>query len=152
MNTDLSPADRLAIVDALYRLGAGIDENSAELLESTATADAVVDFGPAARTMGIDFPVLRGRAAIVSTLTASVGLLDTTHVVTNPRIETIDGKILLKAIVEAAHFPPNDHSRRCIMKNRYVAEMRQEAGSWRIATLDVQCAWYDGDPAVLLGK
>lgn len=152
MTNDLTTADRLAIADALYRLGAGIDENSAELLESAVTADAAIDFGPAARTMGIDFPVLTGRDAIVSTLTATVGLLDTTHVVTNPRFLVEGNRVVLKAIVEAAHFPPNDHSRRCVMKNRYTAEMRQEGGLRRIATLDVQCAWFDGDPAVLLGK
>ena len=75
--TTLDTANRFDIADALYRLGAGIDENSAELLESAVTADALIDFGLAARSMGIDGPVLMGRDAIVSTLTAAVGLLDT---------------------------------------------------------------------------
>lgn len=147
----LNADDRLDIVDALYRLGAGIDENSAELLDSAVVKDAMIDFGPAARTMGIDFPALNGRDAIVASLTATVGLLDTTHVVTNPRIEQVDGRVVLKAIVEAGHFPPADHSRRCVMKNRYVAEVRREAGRWKLARVEVRCAWFDGDPAVLLG-
>jgi SnoaL-like domain len=152
MHTELTAADRTEIAEALYRLGAGIDENSAALLESAVTADAQIDFGPAARTMGIDFPLLSGRDQIVSTLTATVGLLDTTHVVSNPRVEFDGERVVLKAIVEAAHFPPGDHSRRCIMKNRYVAEVRQELGRWKLAAVEVRCAWFDGDPAVLLGK
>lgn len=148
----LTAEDRLAIADALYRLGAGIDENSADLIASSATADAAFDFGPAARSMGIDFPPLVGRDAIVAALTASVGLLDTTHVAANPRIEVEEGGVVLRAVVEAAHFPPGDHSRRCVMKNRYAASMRREEGRWRIADLVVECAWFDGDPAVLLGR
>jgi hypothetical protein len=147
----LSADDRLDIVDALHRLAAGTDENSAESLEAAVAADAVVDFGPAARAMGIDFPVLTGRDAVVSTLAATVGLLDTTHVVSNPRIEDGAGRVLLKAFVEAAHFPPSDRSRRCVMKNRYTAEVRREGGRWRLAAVAVRCAWFDGDPAVLLG-
>lgn len=152
MTTELTAADRLEIADALYRLGAGIDENSAELLDGAVTEGAEIDFGPAARTMGIDFPLLTGRDEITSTLTATVGLLDTTHVVTNPRIEAEGDRVILKAIVEAAHFPSNDHRRRCLMKNRYVAEVRQELGRWKLAKVEVRCAWFDGDPAVLLGK
>lgn len=148
----LTAEDRLDIADALYRLGAGIDENSAALLESATIADAVIDFGPAARFMGIDFPVLTGREAIASTLTTTVGLLDTTHVVANPRVEVDGDRVILKAIVEAAHFPPADHSRRCVMKNRYVAEVRREDAVWRLANVTVDCAWFDGDSAVLLGQ
>ena len=60
--------------------------------------------------------------------------------------------MVLKAIAEAAHFPRNDHARRCVMKNRYVAEARRENGRWRLSRVEVRCAWFDGDPAVLLGK
>lgn len=147
----LSTDDRLDIVNALYVLGAGIDENSAPLLESAFTSDALVDFGPAGRAMGIDFPALTGREAIVSTLTSTVGLLDTTHTVTNPRIQLEGDRVILKAIVEAQHLPPGDHSRKCLMKNRYTAEVRRDQGTWRVAWLEVQNAWFEGEPNVLLG-
>lgn len=147
----LTVADRLDIVDALYRLGGGIDANDPALLGSAVTADAVVDFGPAARAMGIDFPVLNGRTALVSAITASVGLLDTTHTVSNPRVLADGSGVRLTAIVEAAHFIPGDHARRCIMKNRYTADVAREDGVWRLARLTVDCAWYDGNPSVLLG-
>ena len=148
----LTAEDRLGIADALYRLGAGIDEASDTLLASAFTADAIVDFGPAARAMGVDFPPLAGRDATASTLVATVGKLDTTHAVSNPRVTMEDGRVVLRALVEAAHFPPGDRSRRCVMHNRYAADMRREDGAWRIARLDVQCAWFDGDPQVLLGR
>lgn len=148
----LTAEDRLEIVETLYRLGAGIDENSAAHFEKAFAKNAVIDFGPAARFMGIDFPLLSGRDAIIGALTSSVGLLDTTHVVTNPLIEMDGDAVVMKAIVEAAHFPPGDHSRRCVMKNRYRAELRQEGGRWRLSNVVVNCAWFDGDPNVLLGK
>jgi hypothetical protein len=49
--------DRLEIADALYRFGAGIDFNQSDLLESAAAIDAVIDFAPAARKAGLDFPL-----------------------------------------------------------------------------------------------
>lgn len=153
MNTDtLTADDRLAIVDTLYRLGAGIDEADAGLIASALTPDVELDFGPAARFMGIDFPLLTGRDAAAQTLAATVGGLDTTHVVSNPRIEAHGAVVELKAMVEAAHFPPGDHSRSCVMKNRYTAEVVRDGASWRLRWLAVQCAWFDGDPRVLLGQ
>ena len=145
--------DRLDIADALYRLGVGIDAADEALLASAFTADAVADFGPAARSMGVDFPVLTGQAAIASTLAATVGQLDTTHAVSNPRATADgDGRVILRALVEAAHVPPGDHARRCVMHNRYVAEMRRAGNAWRIARLGVTCAGFEGDPRVLLGR
>ena len=140
----LTAEDRLGIADALYRLGAGIDEASDTLLASAFTADAAA--------MGVEFPPLAGRDATASTLAATVGKLDTTHAVSNPRITVEDGRVVLRALVEAAHFPPGDRSRRCVMHNRYTADMRREDGAWRITHMEMQCAWFDGDPQVLLGQ
>jgi hypothetical protein len=48
----LTAEDRLDIEDALARFAAGIDENDPTTLGSVFTTDAL-DFGPAARAMGI---------------------------------------------------------------------------------------------------
>jgi len=94
-------ADKLAVIDALYRFAAGIDLNDKELLASALADDAVSDFRPAAAKAGFEYPVLEGRDNIVSALSAALGQIDTTHSVSNPRV-TLDGdKAHLEALVEA---------------------------------------------------
>jgi SnoaL-like domain len=104
-------ADRLAVVDALYRFAAGIDLRDESLLSSSLAENAVSDFRPAAAKAGFEYPVIEGRDAIVAALTTSLATLDTTHSVTNPRV-TIDGdNARLDALVEAQHVPRHDHTR-----------------------------------------
>jgi len=55
-------ADKLAVVEALYRFAAGIDLRDRKLLASTLADDAVQDFRPAAAKGGFDYPVLEGKA------------------------------------------------------------------------------------------
>lgn len=148
----LESHDRLEIADALYRLGAGIDFNSAELLESAFTTDAIVDFSPAAKKAGVDFPFLEKREAIVQALKNSVCLLDTTHVITNPLIKISGDTAKLRAIVEAQHLPPVDHSRHFLMKNRYDVDLVRDGDHWLIKNAVIECVWFTGDPQVLLGK
>jgi hypothetical protein len=152
MTTIPSPDLLLPAADALYRLGAGIDDDDAAMIASALTEGATLDFGPAARAMGIDFPVLSGRDLTAATLSATVGKLITTHAVTNVRLNgCTSDRLVLRALVEAAHFPPGDRTRQCIMKNVYRADLALEAKEWRIARLTVTCSWWTGDPQVLLG-
>ncbi len=83
-------ADRLAVVEALYRFTAGIDLRDNNLLASSLAENAVSDFWPAAAKAGSEYPIIEGRDVIVSALTTSLATLDTTHSVSNPRV-TIDG-------------------------------------------------------------
>lgn len=144
--------DRLEITDALYRFAAGIDFNRAELLESAFAPDAVADFRPAAQKASIDFPLLTGRETIVQALTTSVGLLDTTHAVTNPRIHIDGDTAKLYAIVEAQHLPPQDHSRHFLMKNQYDVDLVRNGDHWVIKHMNIDNVWYTGDPKVILGQ
>jgi hypothetical protein len=148
----LEVRDRLEIADALYRFGAGIDFNRTDLLESAFATDAVVDFGPAARKAGLDFPLLTGRQMIVQVLTSTVGLLDTTHSVTNPRIQITDDTAKLYAIVEAQHLPPHNHSRHFLMKNQYDVNLICSGESWVINQMAVDNVWFTGEPNILIGK
>lgn len=144
--------DRLEIVDALYRFGAGIDSCQAELLASAFTAEAVADFRPAAQKAGLEFPLLTGRESIVKTLISSVGALDTTHVVTNPRTKISGDTAKLYAIVEAQHLPPQDHSRHFLMKNPYEVDLVREGDRWLIGNLVIKNTWFTGEPKVLMGS
>lgn len=150
--TILEVRDRLEIVDALYRFGAGIDFNRADFLESAIAIDAVVDFAPAARKAGLDFPLLTGRAMVIQVLTTTVGLLDTTHSVTNPRIQITGDTARLYAIVEAQHLPPQDRSRHFLMKNQYDVSLVRDGERWVISNMVVDNVWFTGEPNVLVGK
>ncbi|SDR52325.1 SnoaL-like domain-containing protein [Paraburkholderia fungorum] len=142
-------ADKLAVIDALYRFTAGIDLRDESLLSSSLAENAISDFRPAAAKAGFDYPVIEGRDVIVAALTTSLATLDTTHSVTNPRV-TIDGdQAHLDALVEAQHVPRNDHTRHYLMKNRYDVELAREGDIWVITRNTVDNVWRSGDPAVL---
>lgn len=144
-------ADKLAVVETLYRFAAGIDLRDRDLLASAFTVDAVSDFRPAAAKAGFEYPVLEGRDIIVAALADSLRSIDTTHSVSNPRV-TVDGdKAYLEAIVEAQHLPQNDHSRHYLMKNRYDVELVRNGEVWVIQRVTVDNVWRTGDPGVLAG-
>lgn len=142
-------ADRLAVVDALYRFAAGIDTRNRELLASAFAENAVQDFRPAAAKAGFEFPVLEGRALIVDALSTALASLDTTHSVSNPRVEIDGDRARLDVLVEAQHVPRSDHGRHYLMKNRYDVELVRAGDVWLIERTTVDNIWRSGDPAVL---
>jgi hypothetical protein len=142
-------ADRLAVVEALYRFTAGIDLRDSNLLASSLAENAVSDFRPAAAKAGFEYPVIEGRDVIVSALTASLARLDTTHSVSNARV-TINGNTArMNVLVEAQHVPRSDPSRHYLMKNRYDVELARDGDIWVITRNTVDNVWRSGDPAVL---
>lgn len=142
-------ADRLAVVDTLYRFAAGIDLRDKNLLSSALAENAISDFRPAAAKAGFEYPVIEGRDYIVAALTASLAALDTSHCVTNPRV-TIDGDTArLDVLVEAQHVPRQDPTRHYLMKNRYDVELKRSDNVWVITKTTVDNVWRSGDPAVL---
>jgi len=144
-------ADKLAVVDALYRFAAGIDLRDKELLASSLAENAVSDFRPAAAKAGFEYPVIEGRDVITSALSTSLSSLDTTHSVTNARV-TIDGDTArMDALVEAQHVPRNDPARHYLMKNRYDVELARNGDVWVITRNTVDNVWRSGDIAVLSG-
>lgn len=152
MTETITADDRLEIADLLYTIGAGLDGADAELLASAFTSDATFDFGPAARFSGIDFPVLEGREQVVGGLMGALGVLDTFHQVTNPRVAISDSGVVLTTQIEAAHFPAGDHSRHFLMKNRHTSVVVKVDGHWLVKSNVAEAAWVDGDVNVLLGK
>jgi SnoaL-like domain len=155
-STDLL-GTRNAILDAIYRYTAGLDYCDAELLESSLTKSAVVDLTPATRKIGLDFPVLESRETVVSALIAAVGPLDTSHVVTNPRITVMGDTAELRCYAQAQHFLPGEgpdpaRTTHALMMNRYRAELTRDGQQWRISRLTIDNAWFEGDPAVLVSQ
>ncbi len=150
----VEPAQHLAIVDALYRFGAGQDMRDRALFESAFVPDAMLDFIQPARDVGgVEVPLLLGRKAIADTVFANIGELDTTHTVSNPRITAYDGRhAALWALVEAQHLPRGDHGRHLLLKNIYEVRLSEAQGLWRIEHLHIRNVWWNGDPAVLFPR
>ncbi|NUU20066.1 MAG: nuclear transport factor 2 family protein [Streptomycetaceae bacterium] len=143
--------DREEITDALYRFGLGVDTRHREVFVSAFTPDAVFDFRPVAARLGLDIPVMDGLDAIIAVHFHDGWNLDTTHVVTNPRIAVDGDTARLTAIVEAQHLPEDDHSRHLLLKNRYDVELARVEGGWAMRHLVVENVWFTGDPKVLAG-
>jgi hypothetical protein len=105
-------ADKIAFVEALYRFAADIDLRDPTFLSSSLADDATINFSPAAAKLGFEYPLLRGKEAIVATLSASLGLLLTTHSVSNPHVALDGDEAYLDALVEAQYVPRDDTSRQ----------------------------------------
>ncbi len=141
---------QLAIVDALYRFGAGQDLRDRTLFESAFAEHATLDFTAPASRLGAEIPVFKGRRAIADTIFAAIGELDTTHTVTNPRVTAFDGThATLFALVEAQHLPRKDHSRHLLLKHIYTMELSQHDTQWQVERMQIDMVWFDGDPTVL---
>lgn len=144
--------DRAEIADALYRFALGQDLKERELFASAFTADAELDFRPAAARWGGNPPLMTGRDTIVDTILALfAGRVDTTHQVTNPRI-TVDGDTArLTALVEAQHLLTADPTVHALLKNPYRVELVRDGGRWLISRMRIENTWLVGDPVAVFG-
>jgi hypothetical protein len=144
--------DRTDILDALYRFAAGQDLKDWELFASAFTDDAQLDFTQPARRLGQTIDVFRGREAILSTVSSTLSALQTTHTVSNERIELTGDTATMFALVEAQHLRANDHSRYLLLKNFYWLDLRRSNNNWRIASMRIENVWLMGEASVLLGS
>ena len=146
-------SDRYEIADALHRYAFGLDHGDADSLASALTEDCVLDFTPAGRKLGLDFPKLTGRDTIVSTLIPLLGPLDTSHNATNLQIDIDGDSATLYAYLMSQHFMPRAGSRRgsenALLMNRYDCELVRDGDKWRLKRVTIDNAWMHGDPEVL---
>ncbi|HJV61043.1 MAG TPA: nuclear transport factor 2 family protein [Albitalea sp.] len=156
MATSLNPTeledllDQRDIVDTLYRFGAGQDLHDEALLASAFADDAELDFAQPAARLGVALPVMVGKAAIVPAIVAATSQLDTTHTVSNPRVQRHGhDEAELFALVEAQHLPQGDHVRHLLLKNIYRCRLRRTSQGWRITRMHIHNVWLTGDPNVL---
>ena len=152
MHTIEELTDRAEIVDALYRFGLGQDLKDKDLFASAFTADAELDFRPAAARWGGRPPLMSGRNTIVTTiLTMFAGRVDTTHQVTNPRVAIDGDSARLSALVEAQHLLTADRGTFALLKNRYDVELTRDGEHWLFRHLRIDNAWFTGDPTAIFG-
>lgn len=142
--------DRTAIIDALYRFGAGQDLRDRALFESAFSDDAKLDFTGPAQRLGVTIPVFEGRQAIADIVLSTTSKLDTTHSVTNPRVTAYDGqRASLFALVEAQHLPRGNHGRHLMLRNIFTVDLSKQRGHWLIDHMKIDNVWRTGDPTVL---
>ena len=143
--------DKLAVVETLYRFAAGIDLRDRALLSSAFTENAISDFRPAAEKAGFEYPLLQGRDAIVEALSSSLGGLDTTHSISNPRVTLEGDSARVDMLVEAQHVSREDASSQYLMKNRYDVVLARQNAGWEIERMTVANVWRAGSLGVLGG-
>ena len=155
MSSDLlqQTCDRYEIADAIHRYAFGLDHGDADSLASAFTEDCTLDFEPAGRKLGIEFPKLTGRQAILDALLPFLGPLDTTHTASNLQIEISGDAATLYAYVMSQHFMPREGSCRgsenALLMNRYDCELVRDGQKWRFKRLTIDNAWMQGDPEIL---
>ena len=145
--------DRSEIADTMYRYAFGLDHGDPDSLASAFTEDATIDFTAASKKLGLEFPVLNGRAAIVQTLIPMLGPLDTSHTASNLQIEVSGETATLHGYIMSQHFMPGDGPRQgteyALLMNRYDAELVRDGPKWRFRQVVIDNAWAEGDPGIL---
>ena len=145
--------DERAVVDALYRFGAGQDLDDRSLFLSAFTEDAVLDFSHPAARFGVAMSPMVGLKAI-AVIPETLAGLRTSHTVTNPRVVLEGDRATLWALVEAQHVREDAPHQHLLLKNTYEVDavrMPDDPRTWRIRRMVIRNIWYDGDAAVLFG-
>jgi hypothetical protein len=140
--------DRAEVIDALYRFALGLDLRDRDLAASAFAPDARLE-SRAAGQQAESGQVMTGRDTIVDAVLARIAALDTTHVVTNPRVEVTGDTAALTALVEAQHLVAADHSHNALFKNRYAARLSRDGQRWVISQVRVDTVWLAGDPVAV---
>ena len=145
--------DRYEIADALHRFAFGLDHGDADSVSSALAEDCVLDFRPAGRKLGLDFPRLTGRQPIADALIPLLGPLDTSHTASNLQIEISDDSATLYAYVLAQHFMPREGPRygteNALLMNRYDCQLVRDGQKWRFRQIVIDNAWAQGNPEIL---
>lgn len=144
-------ADRAEIIDALYRFGLGQDLKDKDLFASAFAADAELDFRPVGAKCGFDSDLMAGRDTIVEVIPSVLAGIDTTHVVTNPRVEVTGDTARLTAIVEAQHLRSADHTVFALLKNLYAVDLVRDGERWLMRRVHIDNIWYTGEPKAIFG-
>lgn len=148
------PATATAITDALYRAVLAIDTNDSSLFDSAFTTSQPPTFTMFGTThTGLD--------AIKTNVYDGVAKLDTTHYISNVRVNMADGGEGKEAKVTASalayHYRPGEgvdtgKTERLLSGSLYELEVvREEGGEWRVKSWAMKVIWLEGDMKVITG-
>lgn len=145
---NLSPNE--AIIDALYRAVLGLDTNNSELFNSAFFEDA---------SFSVNGETLQGRASLNDGMFARIAPLNTTHFITNVRVNAHDGgsKASLTASSLAQHFRPGEGyqgEQNRLTGALYYLELEKDEGDglWKSKNFKMQTAWAQGERLIVRGS
>jgi hypothetical protein len=154
MGNDGGLTDREAVIDAVVRFVCSLDEADPDMLASSITEDMVMDLTPFSQ-IGRKYEPLKGKETVVSTLMKNVGTnLDSTHHVSNFRIELNGDEANLRCYALAQHYrkghgPGDKYTDYYLMGNKYDCTIVRDGGVWKIKTFVLIPAWTQGNPSVM---
>jgi SnoaL-like domain len=145
---------REAITDALYRALIGFDRHDIPIFTSAFAGEDVTfeihDGSNEPRTVN-------GLSTIQNTVLAQVGPMDTTHMISNVRVDVKDGAdtASLTAYALAQHCPPGRGKEpdgpKFLAGAEYMIDLVRdgEDGLWKIKKWVLDVVWRQGDRAVI---
>ncbi|KAH8683804.1 hypothetical protein BGZ61DRAFT_357332 [Ilyonectria robusta] len=148
---NLGLSDREAIPDALYRSIVGLDSSDETIFKSAWHKDAVFVFDGIATVEGLD-------AILQNTFQVIGAGLDTTHMVSNVRVDVKEGAdtATMTSHALAQHYRKGDGRNptapRFLTGNMYwvdLAKDESDGGIWKIKKLEIKVIWSEGDGAIV---
>lgn len=141
--------EREAVADALYRVVSAFDDNDVSLFNSAMCEDAVFKMGD---------HVVNGREAMKTQFLDFVGPKDTTHMISNVRVDLKPGAktASLSAYALAQHCPPGQgcdpSSPYYLSGSRYSLNVvkDEKENLWKVKDWNMKITWLQGDASVLL--
>ena len=152
MPTSLSSLGvREAVTDAIYRCVLGLDASNKALFDSAFTQDASFD---------LNGSVMSGLNAIQTGCYDSVSKLDTTHFISNVRVNVRDGDSAASMTTSALaqHYRHKQGTEagatRLLTGSLYFLDLIKddEDALWKIKHWKLQLVWSEGDWGVITGK
>ena len=142
---------REAITDALYRCVLGLDTNDRALFDSAFTQDASFD---------LNGSVMSGLDAIHTGCYDSISKLDTTHFISNVRVNVQEGDSTASMTTSALaqHYRHKQGTEagatRLLTGSLYFIELvrADKDGLWKMKNWKLQLVWAEGDWGVMTGK
>jgi len=144
-----SLTEREAVTDALYRAIIGFDTNDVSIFNSAWSGQDV--------TLDLNGKVINGLDAIRTQLLDVVGPMDTTHMISNVRVDVKDGASTasLTAYALAQHCPPgmggDPSGPKYLAGARYFIDLVKDDsdGLWKATKFVLKRVWTQGDPSVI---
>lgn len=148
--TSLTP--REAVTDAIYRFIVGVDDDSPELLDSASHKGEDACFI-------LNDTKIEGSDAIRQFMHAKIMPLQTTHHITNIRVDVKDGAdtayVTCTSMVQ--HYRPEDALKpdgtSFLTGGMYFMDLVKdgEDGLWKMKKVTLKLKWCDGDRSILAG-
>jgi hypothetical protein len=148
--TSLTP--REAVTDVVLCMLHGLDRNDLDVFSAAFTGeDAVLELNGGGQTL------LHSRSAIVERVFNPIGPMDSTHMISNVRVDVKDGadSAFLTCFVLAQHAAPGKgrefDAPKYMVGGDYAIELVKDGadGAWKIKKFVLEVLWNQGDPVVM---